>query len=254
MTARPQSRRPPPRRLPARRRPARRRPSAAASRFGIGYAVGHRDPRRACVSRDRLGRFGLYDRRRSDGRDLSEGYFLAANGLPMWSAATTRPVGQRHHPGAALAVARLVRACTVALAPPRDQVGNHLALRADHRRAIRLRRSRGRGAGRPCGSPGMLPRSTPARCGSSRRVPRPTVPASDGSAPGRPHTARRRRTRAVARRVTRPAPGRACPTGAFGRRPCSAICFPPCRAARSAPSCVSTGPLAKWRNTFRSCG
>ncbi len=45
------SRRPPPRRPHARPRPARPRPSAAASNFGIrGYAVGHCDPRRACVS------------------------------------------------------------------------------------------------------------------------------------------------------------------------------------------------------------
>src|SRR5215212_1214556 len=45
--------------------------------------------------------------------------------------------GQRHHPRAALAVTRLVRAHPVPLAPPRDQVGYHLALSADHGRAAR---------------------------------------------------------------------------------------------------------------------
>src|SRR6185503_18239120 len=44
-------------------------------------------------------------------------------------------VGQRHHPHAALAVPRLVGAHAIALAPPRDQVGYHLALCADHGRA-----------------------------------------------------------------------------------------------------------------------
>ena len=46
---RPQPRRLRPRRPQPRRPHARLRPSAAASKFGIGYAVGHRDPRRTCV-------------------------------------------------------------------------------------------------------------------------------------------------------------------------------------------------------------
>ncbi len=46
---RPQSRRLRPRRPQPRRPHARLRPSAAASKFGIGYAVGHCDPRRTCV-------------------------------------------------------------------------------------------------------------------------------------------------------------------------------------------------------------
>ena len=47
---------------------------------------------------------------------------------------------------------------------------------------------------------------------------------------------RRRRTRAAGRPATRPARGRACPAGAFGRRPCIGTCCPPCRAERSARS------------------
>ena len=219
------------------RRQEGRRPSAAAGSSATSDRRGSSRPAAVRASR------------------LSAASFAAAAG---WRCGRRRSASRR------AATAPTCCPCGCATCPGRtpsrshhhcDQVRNHLALSANHRRAVRPRRSPARAAGpalRSCGSTPLRSASARRRC--RRRVRRRAVRPSGRTAAGRRRTATSA-PNASSWPTSDSAWARPClSSGRFRSSPLYRFLRPAVPWRTISTVFVSAGSLVNRRNTFRSCG